>query len=305
LNEASAAPAGYDTGRSMASRSCVVCKHETRVDPSDDASVHSNVRAFRNETFAYWRCGHCATIHARDEVDLGHYYAKYPFHRLPDDWRLKTMYASQLSRLEQAGVQRSHKILDYGCGGGQFVDYLKSRGFEHVRGFDQYSDVFGDRSVLDDRYDCILSQDVIEHVPSPNALLAEFHRLTNPGAVIAIGTPNATAIDLQRPDDYVHTVHAPYHRHILSGIALVNAGERQGLTLDRFYPTMYTNTRVPFLNEAFYLYYSRLTDGTLDGLLEPIHAVACMVRAPVTLYYGFFGSFFSRHTDVTAVFRRA
>ncbi len=288
----------------MSSRICVVCQGVTDGDKVEETNIRSNVRAFRDETFAFWRCAHCKSIHARDDVDLAHYYAKYPFHDLPADWRIKTMYAGQLARLERAGVTRSSRVLDYGCGGGQFVRFLKSRGFDDVRGFDEYSEEFGDRSVLDDRYDCIVSQDVVEHVPSPAGLFAEFERLTKVGSIIAMGTPNAAAIDLARPDAFVHTIHAPYHRHILSKTALVAAGERQGWSLARFYPTMYSNTRVPFLNEAFYLYYTRIADGTLDALMEPVRVGALLLRAPLTLFYGLFGSFLSRNTDVMAVFRR-
>ena len=261
------------------------------------------MRVFRNEEFAIWRCKNCGSIHARDEVDLAYYYAKYPFHDLPLDWRLYVMYRNLLSRLQRAGLKPSHKILDYGCGGGHFVQLLAKNGYS-AQGFDEYSSRFGDRRVLDDRYDCIVSQDVIEHVAAPHALLGEFKQLTNPGALIAVGTPNASAIDLSRPEEFVHALHAPYHRHILSRDALVAAGTQQGWSLARYYPTMYSNTLVPFLNEAFYRYYARVADDTLDSLLEPIRVGAMLLRAPITLFWGFFGSFFSRGTDVMAVFRR-
>jgi 2-polyprenyl-3-methyl-5-hydroxy-6-metoxy-1,4-benzoquinol methylase len=287
-------------------RTCNVCEKPT---PDGAASVEvgrvrSNVRAFRAETFAYWRCPNCKSLHAEDDVDLAHYYARYPFHALATDWRLRAMYQVQLDRLLRAGVTRASRVLDYGCGGGQFVGFLREKGFADVHGYDQYSAEFGDAKVLDQSFDCILSQDVIEHVPAPHALLATFQELTRPGAVVAVGTPDAMAIDLAHPDAFVHTLHAPYHRHILAKDALVQAGERQGWALDRFYPTMYSNTRVPFLNEAFYLYYTRVCDDTLDALMEPVKAGALMVRAPVTLFYGFFGAMLSRGTDVMAIFKR-
>jgi len=291
----------------LATYTCVVCERETPASSVEEASVNSNVRAFSKESFALWRCPHCKSIHARDDVDLGHYYAQYPFHNIKMDWMLHAMYTNQLARLRRAGLDRSHKILDYGCGSGHFVQFLQSEGYENVRGFDEYSDTYKDRSALDDRYDCIVSQDVIEHVPSPHALLTEFERLAKDGALIAIGTPNASAIDLKRPTDFVHTIHAPYHRHILSREALVESGGKHGMKLDRFYPTMYTNTPVPFLNEAFYNYFTRFTDGTLDATVErPFGAMLLLVlMAPITLFIGLFGAFFSRHTDVMAVFRRS
>lgn len=287
----------------MKDHECVVC-NAARSGSEEHTRVRSNVRAFRAETFDYWRCAKCGTIHATDDVDLAHYYSRYPFHSLAMDWRLRAMYSRQVARLVAAGVKRSDRILDYGCGGGQLVKYMRSLGFEGMQGYDEYGTEFGDKRVLEERYDCIVSQDVIEHVPEPHALLERFQGLTRPGAVVAVGTPSAGAIDLARPEAFVHTIHAPYHRHILSKDALVGAGERRGFALAQYYPTMYSNTRVPFLNEAFYLYYTRITDGTLDALMEPVRAGALLLRAPVTLFWGLFGYFFSRHTDVMAVFKR-
>jgi 2-polyprenyl-3-methyl-5-hydroxy-6-metoxy-1,4-benzoquinol methylase len=283
---------------------CVVCERVTAARQLEQQSVRSNVRAFRNEEFSIWRCAHCRSLHVRDEVDLGHYYARYPFHNLPADWRLRAIYRNQLRRLTRAGVERSHRVLDYGCGSGQFVGFLREQGFTDVSGFDEYSAEFADKEVLDETYDCILCQDVIEHVASPHVLLAQFRQLARPKGVIAVGTPNAAAIDLSRPEDFVHAIHAPYHRHILSKDALIDSGKRHGLAMHAYYPTMYSNTRVPFLNEAFYFYYTKIADGTLDALMEPVRAGALLLRMPVSLFWGFLGSFFSRHTDVMAVFRR-
>lgn len=283
---------------------CNICGEETPEDVAETAGVHSNVRAFKDETFVYFRCRSCGSLHARDDLpNLAHYYARYPFHDLPVDWRLHAMYASYLARLRHAGLERSDRILDFGCGGGHFVGYLRERGYT-AAGYDEYSEEFSDARVLDARYDCLVSQDVIEHVASPHALLEQFTQLTTETALIALGTPNAAAIDLARAQDFVHTIHAPYHRHILSDEALKRAGQQHGWKLQRFYPTMYTNTPVPFLNERFYLYYTKLTDGTLDALMEPVRGGALLLRLPETLFWGLFGRFFSRNTDVMALFRR-
>ena len=287
----------------MTAFECVICGQTTAAERVETALIPSNVRAFQAESFAYVRCAHCGSLHARDNVELAHYYARYPFHNLPVDWRLRAMYANYLRRLRRAGLQTSHKILDYGCGGGHFVDYLGSHGYD-ARGFDEYSAKFGDKGVLEQRYDCIVSQDVLEHVLSPKQLLDTFDGLTDSGALIAIGTPNASAIDLQHPASYVHAIHAPYHRHIFAREALLEAGKKQGWKVERFYPTMYTNTKVPFLNERFYLYYATLNGGTVDAMMDPVRPGPLLLRTPQTLFWGCFGALFSRNTDVMAVFRR-
>lgn len=283
---------------------CVVCGARGASLASESVTVSSNVRAFESEHFWIWRCSACHSIHARDSVDLAHYYARYPFFELPLDWRMRAAYAEQRRRLESAGLRRGARILDYGCGSGAFVRYLRSSGYEHARGYDEYNARFADRSVLAERYDCVLSQDVLEHVPDPAALLQRFELLAAPGAIIAIGTPNASAIDLGHAERYRHTLHAPYHRHIFSRTALLEAGRRRGWSLEQYYPTQYANTLVPFLNSRFYLFFMRTLDDTLDCLLEqPPRLGPCLSRWPAALAWGLCGAYQAEETDVMAVFR--
>ena len=292
------------TDHSAMTRACAVCGAE-RDRSVEEVAIRSNVRAFSDRSYFVWRCARCSSLHARDQVNLEEHYRAYPFHAIPEDWRMRAVYDQQLRRLRRAGVRREHRILDYGCGGGAFVRHLKRRGFSHAFGYDEYSHGFSDPRVLSERYDCVISQDVIEHVPAPLELLGALDRLAKPGGVIAIGTPNADAIRLDLGDRHVHALHVPYHRHIFSERALVEAGSKRGLYLERLYRTQYANTLIPFLNSRFYLYYLRLRDNCVDSLMEPPVAAPLLVRLPVTLFWGFFGYFFAEATDIMAVFRRS
>jgi SAM-dependent methyltransferase len=283
------------------SRTCLACGERGTDLASEVGRVRSNVRAFLAESFALWRCRLCASIHAQDEVDLDHYYSRYPFHSMPDDWRLRALYENQLRRLRSVGVRPEHRILDYGCGTGGFLRHLQRRGYQRTFGYDRYSSAFSDGAVLAERYDCVLSQDVLEHVAEPSSFLDLLHHLVSPGGLIALGTPNAEAISLDR---HTHALHAPYHRHIFSRRALHAAGNQRGWRLQRYYPTQYANTLVPFLNSRFYLHYLSLCDDSLDSLMEPPRLAPLMSRLPTTLFWGLFGSFFAQETDVMLIFRR-
>lgn len=285
---------------------CNICGQESGSEV-EQASVRSNVRKFASETFAVWRCPHCLSIHARDEVDLAHYYADYPFHKLQDskvDWMLGAMYRNLLRRLTQSGVTQESRILDYGCGSGLFLSYLRKQGYAQVFGYDEYSERYSDKSVLSEPYDCVMTQDVIEHVPEPQAFVKAMHGHARPGGVIVVGTPNAEAIDLQYPEARVHTLHQPYHRHILSKRALLTLGQDLGWQLLRYYPTMYANTRVPAVNSAFLTYYFQCFDNQVDLAIEPIKLSSWKLWSPVTLAHALFGSYWAPECDVMAIFRR-
>src|ERR1051325_11698381 len=110
---------------------CNVCGQDSGPDV-EQAEVRSNVHKFASEQFAVWRCPHCLSIHARDEVDLAHYYADYPFHKLRDnkvDWMMQAMYRNLLARLTHAGFGKTSSLLDYGCGSGHFLAFLRAHGF--------------------------------------------------------------------------------------------------------------------------------------------------------------------------------
>lgn len=286
---------------------CNICRTDAG-DAVELGEVRSNVRKFRAEKFAVWRCPACLSLHARDEVDLAHYYREYPFHHLPEpekDFMMRAMYGQQLSRLVAAGLRPEHDVLDYGCGGGTLVRFLQQRGYPSTHGYDQYSDAFADRSVLERKYDFVVSQDVLEHVPDPWEFLHEVARLLKPGGIAAIGTPNAESIDLKDPEQRVHTLHQPYHRHIWSKRKLLTLGEELGWKLLKYYPTMYANTPVPFVNAAFVNFYFKCHDDTLDLATEPINPKSWKLWTPVAPFLGFFGYFFAPESDVMVVYQSA
>lgn len=283
---------------------CNICNRE----PSgtlERASIRSNVRKFKSEQFEVWRCPHCRSIHAAQEVDLAHYYADYPFHKLggtDTDWMLGAMYGNLLRRLKAHGFTRDSSLLDYGCGSGHFLDFCKKQGYAKVHGYDAYSARFADPAVLSRQYDVVMSQDVFEHVESPRDHLESLRRLTKGGGLVVVGTPNADSIDLAHPEPRVHTLHQPYHRHIASSAALKALGAELGFKLERYYPTMYSNTRVPFVNTPFVTHYFQCFDDTVDLALEPIHTGSWRLWSPKTLLLGLFGSYMAPECDVMFVF---
>ncbi|MCA9519129.1 MAG: class I SAM-dependent methyltransferase [Myxococcales bacterium] len=281
---------------------CVVCGHEA--PPAETATVRSNVRAFSAEAFPVWRCAACRSVHAGAEVDLDAYYAGYPVHEVPLDWRTRPMYDLQRRRLMKAGLRRDGRVLDYGAGGGAFLAHLAEARFPNAFGYDPYSKRYSDRAVLaPGAYDCVVSQDVIEHVADPLAFLEEQRDLVRPGGLVAVGTPDAAGVDLARPEAFVHALHQPYHRHILSREALRAAGEARGLRVVRHWRTMYVNTRWPFINSRFVALVMKARDDTLDAAIEP-PSPKLVLWLPWTVLVGLFGSFFATPSEMMTIFER-
>jgi 2-polyprenyl-3-methyl-5-hydroxy-6-metoxy-1,4-benzoquinol methylase len=280
---------------------CNLCFAETGADQVETAEVRSDIRKFVAERFRVWRCPKCRSIHSRDEVDLAHYYAGYPFHGSTLDWRLRAIYRNMLRRLRRAGLTPEHTLLDYGCGGGGLIAYLRERGFSKAVGYDEFQDEFKDKSVLGRNYDFVVSQDVIEHVLEPWELLRTFDRVTRPGGVVAIGTPNAETIDLKRTDYFVHALHQPFHTHLLSRTVLLDSGPKLGWNLRQYYDKEFINTLVPFVNLRFAQHYTRCFDDTMDAAFE-MRIDSWKLWTPLTIIYALFGYFLSESTGGMAIF---
>ena len=265
--------------------------------------MRSNVRPFRNERFALWRCEGCGSIHAADAIDLAPYYRQYPFARQRLDWTLRCCYSLLARRLRSCGLRREHSLLDYGCGSGLFVRFLREDGYSLADGYDPHSECFYRPPEDGRRYDFVVVQDVLEHVEDPAELLERFARLVKPGGTVVIGTPDADGIDLSRGERFVHSLHQPYHRHILSRRALLDRTGRMGWSPRRIYATPYTNTRVPCLNTRFLLHYFRCFDDTVDVAFEPRRRGNLrLLLDPRTLLYALLGWAWCPRTEMLAVF---
>lgn len=100
------------------------------------------------------------------------------------------------------------RLLDYGCGGGAFLDLARTYGWE-VEGVDFDEEVLRvcradglqvsradefDTAQNAGRFDAVTLAHVLEHVPDPSALLASLHTMLKPGGHLYIELPNPDAV---------------------------------------------------------------------------------------------------------------
>lgn len=268
----------------------------------DVVRVASNVRRFRHEQFTVWRCEHCRSLHAKEGVELGPYYAGYPLQNQRLDFFTRVSFRNRLRILERGGLERGQRVLDYGCGTGLFVRFLREAGYD-VTGYDLYAPEFSDRAPLAQRFDALISQDVLEHAEEPFDMLQEWAGLLKDGGLLFVGTPNADEIDLGRPDLYSFEIHQPYHRHLLSERALVAAGAKAGFTPVAVEKRFYLDTWVPFNNLAFARAYVARLGGDLDAAFEPPH-VGTVLRTPWLWFLGYFGRCFRSRGNLLYAMRK-
>lgn len=282
---------------------CGGCREGRYEITGETAEVHSNVRAFRHESFPLWRCGECGTINRLSKVALARYYAAYPFAKRKLDAWTRCVFANLLGRLRCAELPHDARILDFGCGEGIFVRYLRERGYAQADGYDPYSVGFANAAVLEQSYDALVAEDVIEHVEDPAATLAQWRSLLKPGGALLVGTPNADGLDLRDTESCVHSLHQPYHLHILSLRALLQLGAAAGLRPLRVWRRSYCDTLWPSVNFTFVVSYMRAGDNTLDACFEPPR-VSQVLTSPRLLADALLGWFYPARSEMTVLFLR-
>jgi 2-polyprenyl-3-methyl-5-hydroxy-6-metoxy-1,4-benzoquinol methylase len=126
-------------------------------------------------------------------------------------------HALQLQRMTSSGAAGRARLLDYGCGHGEFVAAALALGFDAC-GVDFAPDrarhgVVAMFASLDDLrsgrsgqppFDAVTLFEVLEHLSDPRGTLESLATLMRPGAVLVLETPDTSGItELRTHDDYL------------------------------------------------------------------------------------------------------
>jgi SAM-dependent methyltransferase len=280
---------------------CNLCEHPgTRSEAVEVGRVPCNVRRFQKDVFTLWRCTGCGSIHCEEDADLPLYYSDYPLKKQQMGFGERIGYRNRLQLLERQGFRRSDRILDYGCGAGLFVNFLRGNGLEHAFGYDPFVAAYGDPQTLQEPFDSVVSYDVIEHHDEPRTFLHSLTPLVRPGGLLVIGTPNADHVAIDHIGD--PSLHPPYHRHILSERMLLALGREQGMEPVHVYRRSFYDSLYPTVNSRFLWQYLRKS-GVLDTAVEPPRT-DLVARSPRLLFLAFFGYFMPAHDYILATFRK-
>ena len=283
--------------------SCNLCDSPgTLYESVDKGRIRCHVRHFADELFTVWRCANCNSLHSAEDADLASFYAHYPLRNHKLDFVTRILYGNRLRLLERQGLRRADRILDYGCGAGAFVEFLKERGYQNTFGYDAFIAAYTDRQVLRERFDVVVSYDVIEHVDDPRQFLSELRDLARPQGLIVVGTPNADHLSVRGNSPDIE-LSQPYHRHILSRKTLLDLGRKMGLRPVHFARGIATDSLIPGINTRFMWAYIKRTGGMIDVGFEPIR-LSLVLRSPALWFYAFFGYFFPPRGNMVVIFRR-
>lgn len=286
---------------------CLICDHTSDpLDASQVGSVRGNTARFQTETFRIWRCPSCRALQALDPVDMADIYSDYPLNRDRTlDVFARGTYRNLLRRLTEHGVSANDSILDFGCGNAVFLRFLEEQGFTHCAGYDPFVAEYAARpNPPPDGYDCVIANDVIEHVDNPKEMMRECLELTRPGGLLYVGTADAEGVDdMTDLERHIMRLHQPFHRVILTQQSLIDVGLDLGLELVQTRRRSYMDTFMPFSNYRFLDEFNRAHGHNLDAALAP-DAAGIVARRPQLLFYALFGYFLPSAMEPSVLWRR-
>jgi SAM-dependent methyltransferase len=126
------------------------------------------------------------------------------------------------------------RLLEIGCGNGRQLERFGLAGWQttgidfdatavqtaRALGLDVRPGDLAAQRFEDASFDAIVMSHVIEHVPAPDALLAECRRVLRPGGSITVVTPNARALGHRVYGRHWLGLDPPRHLHVLSARGL-------------------------------------------------------------------------------------
>jgi len=152
------------------------------------------------------------------------------------------------AKLMFLGDARPGKVLDVGCGNGEFLVAMRKRGWRvtgldvdpaavatarSAHGLEVHLGTVGSLLSKGLTFDAITASHVIEHVPDPVEFLTHCRQLLRAGGLLVLRTPNAQSFGLRRYGSAWRDLDPPRHLHIFTASALAECAARAGFVLSR------------------------------------------------------------------------
>lgn len=154
----------------------------------------------------------------------------------------------------------SKHLLDYGCGTGTFLNFMKSKGWE-VLGIepDQQARQIATNKGLDIRplkditndFDCITLFHVLEHVHQLDETLKELIERLNKNGILLLALPNHKSNDAKYYQGYWAGYDVPRHLYHFSQKSIFALTKKFGLNIVATHPMYFDSYYVSLLSEKY------------------------------------------------------
>jgi 2-polyprenyl-3-methyl-5-hydroxy-6-metoxy-1,4-benzoquinol methylase len=218
----------------LVSRSCPACNSTAQVNIGE------------KNGFRLPLCQNCKTLYVA-RLPTGADAQDYDSYYQPSRFTAPAFIHARLDEIvaDFSGYRKVNRLLDVGCGGGALLQAAARGGWdaeglevskpaaEHVEslGFKVFSGLLSEAGYPDGYFDVVTASEVIEHVPDPQAVVAEIVRILRPGGLFWATTPHGRGASARALKLNWSIVSPPEHLQLFSveGIKqmLTSVGFRQ------------------------------------------------------------------------------
>ena len=243
------------------------------------------------ETFSIVYCKNCGfkfTNPRPADADLGKYYKSENYISHSNTKKGIVNYLYQTVRKYTLGkkldlinsLNQKGKLLDIGCGTGEFLNACKMDGWE-TTGVepDQDARALGIKNyginVLQEEalktlpeagFDIISMWHVLEHVPNLNERVGELKKLLKPSGSIIIAVPNCSSKDALDYKEFWGAYDVPRHLWHFTPKDIKALFSSQGMKVEQILPMKFDSFYVSLLSEKYKTGSANLLRGFLSGL---------------------------------------
>lgn len=167
--------------------------------------------------------------------------------------------------LEEIGLNKTSKVLDYGCGAGEFIKYIsedyKTFGYEpneKARNFAQQKNsktIFLSSPTLseieNESLDLITLWHVFEHIENQDEILSIFHQKLNSNGKLIIAVPNHTSYDAKHYKEFWAAYDVPRHIWHFSKNGMLQLMNNEKWKIEKISPLLLDAFYISMLSEKY------------------------------------------------------
>ena len=181
-------------------------------------------------------------------------------------------------------VGKNKKVLDYGCGAGEFVKYIENDfetfGFEPNESARNYAikkvnttKLISDLNLIyEESLDAITLWHVFEHIENQEEILKEFQRKLKKNGFLIIAVPNPTSYDALKYKEYWAAYDVPRHLYHFSKLGMEKLMNNDSWKVKKIKPLLLDSFYISMLSEKYQNSAFSWLKGIIFGLISNIKA---------------------------------